>query len=54
MEIAPPGVPSEFIPFTKAAVPEVDIKGGRAVIDPPEVVSGAEATDEGTEPEAHS
>ena len=35
------GGPSVLLPFTKAVVPEVDIAGGRVVVDPP-----AEAADE--------
>lgn len=29
-----------FVPFTRAAVPEIDIKAGRLVIDPPEGLFG--------------
>ncbi len=36
IEIAPvDGGPSMLLPFTRAAVPEVDTAGGRVVIDPP-------------------
>lgn len=37
IEIAPAaGGPGVLLPFTKAAVPKVDIAGGRLVADPPE------------------
>lgn len=36
LEVQYPGGRSVLVPFTKAIVPEVDIKGGRVVIDPPE------------------
>ena len=35
LEIAPPRGETLMVPFTKAVVPEVDIAGGRLVIDPP-------------------
>ena len=35
LDIARPGAPSVLVPFTHAAVPTVDIAGGRIVIDPP-------------------
>jgi len=35
LEIAPPRGPTVLIPFTNAAVPEIDIPGGRVVIAPP-------------------
>lgn len=34
IEIQPKGKKSIIIPFTEAAVPEVDIKGGRVIVDP--------------------
>ncbi len=37
------GGPEDLVPFTKAAVPEVDLDAGRLVIEPP--VEGAEETD---------
>jgi 16S rRNA processing protein RimM len=40
LEIAPPGAPSVLLPFTKATVPEVDIRGSRLVVDPPEGAFG--------------
>jgi 16S rRNA processing protein RimM len=40
---------SEFLPFTKAVVPEVDIEGGRVVIDPPAEIEAREETDETVE-----
>jgi len=35
LEIAPEGGQSLLLPFTKAAVPEVDLAGGRLVVEPP-------------------
>jgi len=35
LEVAPPGAASFFIPFTRAAVPEVRIAEGLILIDPP-------------------
>ena len=35
LEIARPGAAELLVPFTRAAVPMVDIAGGRVVIDPP-------------------
>ncbi len=35
-----------FLPFTKRVVPEVDIEGGKVVIDPPEETEAREETDE--------
>lgn len=35
LEIARPGAPELLLPFTRAAVPTVDLAGGRVVIDPP-------------------
>jgi 16S rRNA processing protein RimM len=35
IEIAPARGATVLLPFTRAAVPEVDIAGGRIVIDPP-------------------
>jgi 16S rRNA processing protein RimM len=37
---------SEFLPFSKQVVPEVDIEGGRVVIDPPEETEARDETDE--------
>jgi len=36
LEIAREGAASVLVPFTRAAVPVVDIAGGRVVIDPPD------------------
>jgi 16S rRNA processing protein RimM len=36
LEIERPGAISVMVPFTKAAVPVVDLAGGKLVIDPPE------------------
>jgi 16S rRNA processing protein RimM len=38
LEIAPQSGDTLFVPFTKAAVPVVDIAGGRIVIDPPDEI----------------
>jgi len=35
LEIKPEGAPSFWLPFTREAVPEVDIAGGRIVAVPP-------------------
>ena len=35
IEIAPSSGPTILVPFTNAAVPEIDLAGGRIVIDPP-------------------
>jgi len=35
LEIAPPRGTPILVPFTRAAVPEVDVTGGRVVVDPP-------------------
>ncbi len=41
LEIAPPKGPTLLVPFTRAAVPEIDLSARRVVVDPP-----AEAGDE--------
>jgi 16S rRNA processing protein RimM len=43
IEVAPPRGEPVLIPFTRAAVPEVDIAGGRIVVDPPPGLLEAEA-----------
>jgi 16S rRNA processing protein RimM len=40
LEIARPGGPELLLPFTRAAVPTVDLAAGRIVADPPGEVSG--------------
>lgn len=35
IEVAPPRGPSLLLPFTRRVVPEVDLAGGRIVVDPP-------------------
>lgn len=40
LEIAPGRGPSLLIPFTRAAVPGIDIAGGRITVIPPEEVEG--------------
>ncbi len=37
---------SEFLPFTKQVVPDVDIEGGKVVIDPPAETEARDETDE--------
>ncbi|MEQ8966285.1 MAG: ribosome maturation factor RimM [Azospirillaceae bacterium] len=45
VEIAGDGPPL-LVPFTRAAVPEIDIPGGRLVVDPPATVAGEETAAE--------
>lgn len=40
LELKPLSGPSVYVPFTREAVPLVDVKGGRVVIDPPEGLFG--------------
>ncbi|HEX2652673.1 MAG TPA: ribosome maturation factor RimM [Xanthobacteraceae bacterium] len=40
------GGPSVLVPFTKAIVPLIDIKGGRLVIDPPDGLFGGDNPNE--------
>ena len=35
LEVSRPGKPEALIPFTRAAVPTVDLAGGRIIVDPP-------------------
>ena len=46
LEIQPPEGGAMLLPFTEAAVPEVDIKGGRLVIVRPEETEALEKKDE--------
>ena len=46
LEIQPPEGGAMLLPFTEAAVPEVDIKGGRLVIVRPEETEAPEKKDE--------
>ncbi len=46
LEIACPGRPDLLLPFTRTAVPTVDITGGRLVVDPP---GETEAREDGPE-----
>lgn len=41
LEIARPGRPDLLLPFTRAAVPTVDLAGGRIIADPPEGLDAA-------------
>ncbi len=43
LEVLPPEGKSWLLPFTKQAVPLVDIKAGRVVVDPPQEVETGEA-----------
>jgi len=36
IEFQAPGVKARMLPFTEAVVPEVDLAGGRLVVDPPD------------------
>ncbi len=50
LEVAPPQGMTLLFPFTRAAVPEIDLAGGKIVVAPPAEVEGeeaAEADDEG-------
>ncbi|HEY0832541.1 MAG TPA: ribosome maturation factor RimM [Azospirillum sp.] len=38
LEIRTPDGRTELLPFTRAVVPVVDVKGGRVVVEPPDVV----------------
>jgi 16S rRNA processing protein RimM len=42
LEVAPENGPTMLLPFSNAVVPEVDLKGGRVVIDPPQEIEGDE------------
>jgi 16S rRNA processing protein RimM len=42
LEIAPSRGETILVPFTRAVVPEVDMTGGRVVVDPPEGLLGGE------------
>jgi 16S rRNA processing protein RimM len=47
LEIAPPRGPTLLVPFTRAAVPVVDIASGRVVVDPPAgLLDGGDEDDE--------
>lgn len=50
IEIARPGAPAVLAPFTLAAVPVVDITGGRIVFDPPEEIDGEDGREGGSSP----
>jgi 16S rRNA processing protein RimM len=43
LEIAPPRGPSLLIPFTRAAVPEIDLSARRVTVDPPAEVGEDES-----------
>jgi 16S rRNA processing protein RimM len=49
LEIAPAGGASLFLPFTRAAVPVIDLAGGRVIVDPPAGLLGrdGDADEEG-------
>ena len=47
LEIAPRRGDTLLVPFTRAIVPEVDLAGGRVVIEPPPgLLDGGEGTEE--------
>jgi len=47
LEIVPKRGESILVPFTRTVVPEVDVAGGRVVVDPPEgLIGGASDQDE--------
>jgi len=54
LEVTPPGGGMVLIPFTRAAVPTVDLAAGRIVADPPPGTSGGtpDRTQIGEEPDA--
>ena len=47
LEIAPSRGPTLLVPFTRAAVPEIDLVTKRVVVDPPVEVGGEEGEDGG-------
>ncbi len=47
LEIAPEQGETFMIPFTKAAVPEIDLQGRRVVVEPPPEVLASEEADDG-------
>ena len=49
LEIAPEGGATILVPFTRAIVPEIDIGGGRVIVDPPPGLLG-EADEEKESP----
>ena len=51
LEIAPPRGPTLLVPFTRAAVPVVDIAGGRVVVDPPAGLLGDDGPPAGGGPD---
>jgi 16S rRNA processing protein RimM len=47
IEVAPEaGGKTELLPFTASAVPEVDIAGGRIVVEPPQITDAGSGTEE--------
>jgi 16S rRNA processing protein RimM len=50
LDVARPGGRTVLIPFTKAAVPEIDVKGGRLVVDPPAGLLDEDKAGDGDEP----
>jgi 16S rRNA processing protein RimM len=50
IEVARDGAPPVLVPFTRAAVPVVDIPGGRLVIDPPDGLLASPDREESGEP----
>jgi 16S rRNA processing protein RimM len=48
LEIAPRRGPTLLVPFTRAIVPEVDVAGGRVVVDPPPGLLDGEGDEAGS------
>jgi 16S rRNA processing protein RimM len=44
LEVAPPAGDTLLFPFIRAVVPEIDLAGGKVIVEPPEEISG-EPTD---------
>ena len=49
LEIRTAGGPLEMLPFSKACVPVVDVRGGRIVVDLPAVIEAREGSEDGAE-----
>ncbi|MEM1420450.1 MAG: ribosome maturation factor RimM [Pseudomonadota bacterium] len=45
VEVARPKGPTLLVPFTKAAVPEIDLQAGRILVDPPEETEAGDRQD---------
>ncbi len=49
LEVRTAGGPLEMLPFSKACVPVVDVRGGRIVVDLPAVIEAREGSEDETE-----